>query len=387
MSTFPFIRRFHRPRVRRRTAPGTAPGVIRPDPHALPPAIRVLGYGAGEIEEFELASVDQLAAHLGRHPVTWINIDGLGDAATIAEIGRLFGLHPLALEDVVNVHQRPKVEDYGDYLFIVVRLVEDPRFARTEQISLFLGKDFVVTFQERAGDCWNPVRERLRASRGHIRQLGPDYLVYTLIDAAVDAYFPVADEYGDRLDAIEAELSQGHTPHSFASIQHIRSDLLILRRAVAPLREAINQLVRDPHPLVGEETRIYLRDCYDHTIQILDLLQTDREMCSDLREFYFAMVSQRTNEIMRVLTVIATLFMPLSFIAGIYGMNFDRGASPWNMPELGWRFGYPLALCVMAAVAIGQFTFFHRKGWLGRRRPKRRGANSRRGGQSQANSQ
>ncbi|MEX0702945.1 MAG: magnesium/cobalt transporter CorA [Planctomycetales bacterium] len=372
MTTIPFMRRFRRPRVRRRTAPGAAPGVIRPDPQAPPPVIRLLGYGAGEIEEVDVPHVAELSRHLGKHAVTWINVDGLGDAETIAHIGRLFDLHPLALEDVVNVHQRPKVEEYGDYLFIVVRIVEDPQYARTEQISIFLGKDFVVTFQERVGDCWNPVRERLRTRRGRIRQLGPDYLVYTLIDAAVDAYFPVAEEYGDRLDAIEEDLSHGHAPQSFSSIQHIRSDLLVLRRAMAPLREAVNQLVRDPHALVTGDTRIYLRDCYDHTIQILDLLQTYREVCSDLREFYFAMVSQRTNEIMRVLTVIATLFMPLSFIAAVYGMNFDRVASWWNMPELGWRFGYPAALCLMAAVAVGQLTFFRRKGWLGSRKRRRR---------------
>ncbi|MEX0715032.1 MAG: magnesium/cobalt transporter CorA [Planctomycetaceae bacterium] len=372
MTTLPFIRRFHRPRVRRRTKPGSSPGVIRTDPQAPPPTIRVVGYGAGEMDEFDVPSAGALKDHLGKHAVTWINVDGLGDAETIAEVGRLFDLHPLALEDVVNVHQRPKVEEYGEYLFIVLRIVDDPKSARTEQISIFLGKDFVLTFQERAGDCWNPVRDRLRTSRGRIRNLGTDYLVYALIDAAVDAYFPVADEYGDRLDAVEDELTQGHAPHSFGSIQHIRTDLLVLRRAMAPLREAVNQLVRDPHPLVTHDTRIYLRDCYDHTIQILDLLQTYREVCSDLREFYFAMVSQRTNEIMRVLTVIATIFMPLTFVAGVYGMNFDPEASPWNMPELSWRLGYPAALGLMAAIAIGQLLYFRRHGWLGKGRRRRR---------------
>jgi len=353
-------------RFSRRTPPGAIPGTVVADQTAPRPVIHVIAYGPETFEEKQVEDPAHLAEIVGRHAVTWVNVDGLGDAATIETIGKVFGLHPLSLEDVVNVHQRAKLEDYGEYLFIVARMLQPAERLETDQTSIFLGKNFVVTFQELPGDCLDPVRERLRKAKGRIRQAGADFLAYALLDAIVDAYFPVLERYGEQLDRLDSEITTRVPRSAVNEIHTLRGELLLLRRVVWPLRDAVGALARDPNRLISDTTRIYLRDCYDHTVQIIDLLETCREMCSDLREFYLSTVNNQMSEIMKVLTVIATIFIPMSFVAGVYGMNFDTQASAWNMPELHWRFGYPWALGVMAGVAAVQLFYFWRRGWLSR---------------------
>lgn len=360
------IRKRRRPRVHRRTSPGASPGTVAVDPAAARPVIHVMAYGAEQFAEQEIRDVEAVAGLRDGAAVTWVNVEGLGDAPTIERLGEIFGLHPLALEDVVNSHQQAKVEDYGDHLFIVARMANGGSHADTEQMSIFLGKNFVLTFQEgRPGDCLEPVRERLRKGKGRIRQLGADYLAYALLDAVVDAYFPHLEQYGELLDRLDDEITLQTSRVAIGQVHDLRSDLLLLRRVIWPLRDAVAALAREPNRLVTSETRVFLRDCYDHTVQIIDLVETSREMCSDLRDFYLSAVNNRMSEVMKRLTMIATTFIPLSFIAGLYGMNFATDVSPWNMPELRWYFGYPLALTLMAAVAVWQIAFFWRRGWLG----------------------
>jgi len=357
--------RHRRPRIRRRTPPGASPGTVKADPAAPRPQIRVIAYGSQQLVERQLESARDVKALVGQHPVVWVNVDGLGDADAIEQVGSIFGLHPLALEDVVNVHQLSKVDDYDQCLFIVARMPSRGEHLTTEQISLFLGKNFVLTFQERSGDCLEPVRQRIRHSRGRIRDARADYLGYAILDAVVDSYFPLVDGYGERLEAMEEGVSQAHLAGDLRELHALRSDLMLIRRNVRPLRETLLRLTPQQSSLISPDTSVYLRDCYDHTIQILDLLETYRDLSSDLRDFHLATASQRMNEVMKVLTIIATIFIPLSFVAGVYGMNFDVDASPWNMPELKWPLGYPLALSIMAGIAAAMLAFFKRKGWLG----------------------
>jgi magnesium transporter len=359
-------RRQRRKAWARRSAPGAPPGTLLPDPKAPPPVIRVIAYGPDTFTEQAVESPVLVRPFLQAWPVTWVNVEGLGDATVIRQLGDLFGLHQLALEDVINVHQRAKVEQYGDHHFIVTRMVRLGARLETEQVSLFLGRNFVLTFQEGLpGDCLEPVRDRLRQGHGRIREAGADYLAYALLDAVIDSYFPVLEAYGERLETLEEELITRPVPGIIPPIHDVKRDLLALRRAIWPQREALNVLLRDELPLITPETRLHLRDCYDHTVQLIDLMETYRELSSDLMEMYLSSVSNRTSEIMRVLTIIATIFIPLTFLAGIYGMNFDPDVSPWNMPELKWYWGYPFALAVMALVALTQLVFFRRRGWLG----------------------
>ncbi|MBI3300790.1 MAG: magnesium/cobalt transporter CorA, partial [Deltaproteobacteria bacterium] len=294
--------------------------------------------------EQEIRDPQRVRDFLDRWPVTWVDVEGLGDVETIRTLGEIFGLHRLALEDVINVHQRAKVEQYGEHHFIVTRMVRLGEHLETEQLSLFLGKNFVLTFQEgHPGDCLDLIRERIRQKRGRIRDAGLDYLAYALLDAVVDCYFPILEEYGERLETLEDEILTRPHNGAVARIHEIKRNLLTLRRAIWPQRETFNTLLREEMPLVTDETRLYLRDCYDHTTQIIDLIETYRELGSDLIDVYLSSVSNRTNEIMRVLTVIATIFIPLTFLVGVYGMNFNPASSPWNMPELNWYWGYPFS--------------------------------------------
>lgn len=341
------------------TAPGAVPGSIVAVPEEPKPVIRVMAFSDDELLDETIDSLDVLEGVTGKFPVTWVNVDGLGDAAVIRELGELFGLHRLALEDVVNVHQRPKVEDYGDYLFIVARMVNAGEQIQTEQICFFTGERFVLTFQVATGDCLDPVRDRIRRSSGRLRHGGTDYLTYALIDSIIDHYFPVVEEYGERLDTLDSELIHSRGDASIAAIHRFRSELLVLRRAIRPHREAINELLRETNELISDDTRLFLRDCYDHTIQLSEAIDTYRETCSDLRDFHLAAVSNRTNDAMMTLTIIATIFIPLSFIAGLYGMNFDY------MPELHWRYGYPFALGFMVLIAAGLLGWFRRRNWFG----------------------
>jgi magnesium transporter len=357
--------RKHRHAFRRQSSPGAPPGTVAVDPAAAQPVMDCLAFDDQRLVETRLQRPEQALEYMGHWPVTWVNVCGLGDAEVLQGLGRAFGLHPLALEDVVNVHQRAKVEQYGAHLFIVARMPRDGGRLDTEQVSLFLGRDFVLTFIEDPGDCFDAVRSRLRHDRGRIREFGPDHLAYALLDAVVDAYFPVLERYGELLDHLEEEALTRRGRGTIARIHAVKTDLLALRRAVWPHRELFNALVRDPNPLITAETRVYFRDCYDHAVQMIDLLELYRELGSDLRDLYLTSVSNRMNEVMKVLTVITTIFMPLTLITGIYGMNFDTAASPWNMPELGWRFGYPIVLATMAAVTAGMLFVFRRQGWLG----------------------
>lgn len=386
-------RRATRP-FRRRTPPGAPPGTLRVDPQAAPPVITAIAYGpnAAELHETDVDDLDVLPGLVEQHPVTWVNIDGLGDAAVIERIGEIFGLHPLALEDVIHVHQRSKVEDYEDNLFVVARMAQweagdgptddglpmlEPTVRRngaphdrrpeSEQVSLFLGRNFVVTFQEHSGpDSFERVRTRIRRRRGRIRELGADFLAYSLLDGIIDGFFPVIEEIGIRLDQLDDDVLTGYSRDHLRRLHRLRGDLLILRKNLWPQREAIHDLIREAHPFVSDETHLFLRDCYDHTAQLLDVVETYREMCADLREYHYAKVTTRTNEVMKVLTIISTIFIPLSFVAGVYGMNFDPDVSPWNMPELRSRYGYPATLACMAAIGLGLVGWMWRKGWLQR---------------------
>ncbi len=351
---------------RRRTPPGAPPGTLIADPEAPPPQIHVFAYGPEQFHEQEITDLRQLASLFHHWPVLWVDIEGLGNVDTIKAVGEMFSLHRLALEDVLNVHQRPKIEQYNDLYFIVSRMVRIGDTLETEQLSLFLGSSFVLTFQEgKPGDCLEPVRERIREKRGRIRDVGLDYLAYALLDAVVDSYFPVLEAYGEQLEILEDEVMAHPERTVVAHVHDIKRNLLTLRRSIWPQREIFNALLRDETPLVTNETRLYLRDCYDHTSQIIDLVETYRELGADLTDLYLSSVSNRTNEIMRVLTVIATIFIPLTFVAGVYGMNFNPNSSPWNMPELNWPWGYPFALTLMGVCAALQLIFFWRRGWLG----------------------
>lgn len=353
-------RQFHR-----LSAPGSPPGTLTIDPCAPKPIVQVMAYGAESFHECTLTDLAPLNGMLSEYATVWVNVDGLGDADTIRQLGQIFHLHPLALEDVVNVHQRAKVEQYGDHLFIVARMVELNDHLGTEQVSIFLGRNFVLTFLEDPGDSFDPVRQRLRGNSGRIRNSGTGYLAYALLDAAVDAYFPVLEQFGERLDALEDTVILRPNKEAISKIHDVKRDLRLLRRAAWPMREAVNSLSRDPSPLIHDDTRPYLRDCYDHTVQILDLVETYRELGADMTDLYLSSLSNRLNEVMKVLTMIATIFMPLSFVAGVYGMNFDPAVSPWNMPELKWPFGYEFALTLMLGTLVAMLLLFRRRGWLG----------------------
>lgn len=360
-------RRFPKlPRIQKRTAPGSAPGTFSAPDDAQPSTISVINYTERNFVKKNISSVAGVAKFLNDQSVTWVNINGLGNADIFRELSKLFGIHRLAMEDVVNVHQRAKVETFEDQVFIVVRMVRtnDDRLDN-EQVSIFLGENFVLTIQERTGDCFNSIRQRLEESLGRIRMAGADYLAYALVDAVIDGYFPVVDAYGERMEQLDEQLSNGarRTGNYMQRIHHLRGDLMALRRAIRPLRDALVSLKPESTGLITAETSVYLRDCYDHTIQLVDLLDTYREMCSNLRDYQMSMISNRMNEVMKVLTIIGTIFIPLGFIAGLYGMNFDT-KYPANMPELAWPYGYPFAVGLMSVVALGMLTFFWRKGWF-----------------------
>lgn len=351
----------------RRTLPGAPPGEIRTDPDAPHPVLRVMAYGPDALSERALARPQDLGEFMGRWPVTWINVEGLGDAATLESLARLLGVHELALEDVVNVHQRPKVEEYENGLFIVLRMPRLEEAGATEQVSMYLTGRVLVTFIEDPGDVFDPVRDRLRSARGQLRNRGTDYLAYALIDASIDAYFPVLDVLSDRLNELELAAAKASSAKVPRDLMAQRQLLHGLRRVLWPLRDMLAALHREPLRQIREETRIFLRDCHDHSIQLIDVIETYRELTSSLMDLYTSTMSHRMNEVMKVLTVIATVFIPLTFISSIYGMNFNPEVSSLNMPELGWRYGYLFALALMLATALGLLYYFRRKGWLGAR--------------------
>ena len=280
----------------------------------------------------------------------------------VRAIGDRFGIHSLALEDVLNVPQRPKMEGYGDHLLVVLREIRCKELP--EQIAFLLADRVVVSFQERPGDGFEPVRERLRHAKGRIRAEGADYLLYSLCDSVLDAFFPTLERLGDEVEEMEERVLVFPVPETFLAIRRLRRELLTVRHAVWPARDALNLLLIEEHALIRPGTKVFFRDCYDHTIQLMDMVETFREMASGLVDEYMTAVSNRMNEIMKVLTVVSTIFIPLTFIVGIYGMNFDTKASPYSMPELAWAYGYPALLLLMAVVAAGMLYYFRRKRWI-----------------------
>jgi magnesium transporter len=348
-------------------APGTAPGTLRaPESAGTGPVhITVIDYGPDRLVERKIERVEELEAFCETPTVTWINVEGLNDVGVVEKIGKMFNLHPLALEDVLNCGQRPKIEDYGTYHFLVMKsLLFKDNELQTEQISFFLAGNFVITFQEVPGDSFEAVRERIRRGKGLIRKAGPDYLTYALLDALVDEFFPVLEKYGERIEELEAEVIAQPTRDTIHEIHKIKRELLLLRRAAWPERDVINAMQREESDVIRPETQVFLRDCYDHSIQVIDMIETFRDLSSGMLEVYLSSTSNRLNEVMKVLTIISTIFIPLNFIAGIYGMNFDTGASPLNMPELHWYFGYPAVLTVMAVVGGLLVVYFKKKGWF-----------------------
>jgi len=351
--------------------PGTAPATLLPLPKgcSIATTIKLVEYDEHTITEREIASVAELPdlAALDDGKQRWIDMEGLGDIHALRALGEKYGLHPLALEDVVNIGQRPKVEPYDKYLFIVADMVyedEDERLCG-EQVSMFLGRNLLITIQEAVGgDVFDPVRERLRTGRGFIRRSRTDYLSYALLDAIIDHYFPVLERLGDNIESLEDEVLGKPNQACVSKIHGYKRTLMQLRRFVWPVRDLVTAMLHDESGVVCDETKVFLRDCYDHSVQIMDLVETYRDVSSGLMELYLSAVGMRTNEIMRVLTVMSAIFIPLTFVAGVYGMNFDHADGPMNMPELHQWWGYPACLGLMLVIAIGQIIFFKRKKWL-----------------------
>ncbi|MEW6356560.1 MAG: magnesium/cobalt transporter CorA [Planctomycetota bacterium] len=323
--------------------------------------ITVMDYDETACREIEVGSVEECLKYKDAATVTWINVDGIHRVDLIEDFEKHFGLHPLLLEDVVNTNQRPKVEDYEDHLFIVVKMLyfrEDGTQIYSEQVSLVLGKGYVISFQEVPGDVFEMIRERIRTGKGRIRKMGPDYLAYSLIDAIVDNYFAILETFGERIEAIQEELIERAGTETLQAIHEVKRDMVVLRKSIWPMRDVVSGLERSESGLVDPRTHVYLRDAYDHTLRVVDTVETYRDMLAGMIDVYLSSLSNRMNEIMKVLTIIATIFIPLTFIAGIYGMNFNY------MPELKWRAGYFIVLGVMAALGLGMIYAFRRKKWL-----------------------
>lgn len=323
--------------------------------------ISVLDYDEATCQEAVLSELEQCLVYRDRDSVTWLDIEGVHDARVLEKIGECFGLHPLVVEDILNTDQRPKMEDYGDYIYIVMRMLSDggeQALFGSEQVSLILGANFVLSIQEGAeGDVFEPVRSRIRSGKGQARKLGADYLAYSLIDAVVDNYFIILEKTGEYLEALEEDLINEPRRDTLPHIHRLKREMIYLRKSVWPLREVLSGMQRRDSPLIRAGTAYYLRDVYDHTIQVIDNVETFRDMLSGMLDIYLSSVSNRTNEVMKVLTVIATLFIPLTWIAGVYGMNFKQ------MPELAWEWGYPAVWGVMATVTIGMLAYFKKKKW------------------------
>ena len=324
--------------------------------------ISLIDYDEANYQESEAKTVEECFAFREKPTVTWINVEGVHKVEVVEKLGNCFGLHPLVLEDILNTDQRPKIEIYGDYVYIVLKMLYDGDLKRpieAEQVSLILGSNFVISFQEgKEGDVFNPLRERIKGGKGLVRKMGADYLVYSLIDTIVDHYFFILERLGEEIELLEEELVAHPTDTTLHRIRKIKNEVIFVRRVVWPLREVVSSLGRKESPLIQETTEVYLRDVYDHTIQVMDTIEVYREMLSGMLDIYLSSVSNRLNSVMKVLTIIATIFMPLTFIAGIYGMNFKY------MPELGWRWGYPAVWLIVVIIGVSMLIYFKRKKWL-----------------------
>lgn len=342
---------------------GLSPGTIVHvgDKKAEKVRIQRVHYDEHMLEEEELETIDEAFAKESESGVAWINIDGLHDVDTIEKAGAHFGLHPLVLEDIVNTQHRPKLDDFEDYILVVCKMISwnpEKNGLEMEHFSFILGSHYVITFQERPGDVFNPVRERIRKGKGRIRRMGADYLAYALLDAVVDNYFIVLENMGEEIETLEEHVLGSPEPEILKNIHLLKRELIILRKSVWPLRDILGALEKDPSELIHEKTLMFFRDVSDHTIQIIDTIGTFRDMVSGMLDVYLSSVSNRMNQVMKVLTIMASIFIPLTFIAGIYGMNFE------HMPELKWPLAYPLVWLVMIALALCMLVFFWRKKWF-----------------------
>lgn len=323
--------------------------------------ITLIDYDYTHFEQRQLKKIEDAFPFKEKATVTWINIDGLHDVGIIGKLGKHFGLHPLIMEDILNTEQRPKIEDFGDYVFIVLKMLcrqKDSNGIVVEQISIILGKNFVLSFREKEEPIFDSVRERIKKSRGRLRKSGADYLTYILMDTIVDSYFLVLEDFGEEIEKIEDELVNSPLPKTLHTIHKIKRDIIYMRRSVWPLREVISALERIESRLIKKKTEIYLRDVYDHTVQIIDTIETYRDILSGMLDLYLSSISNRMNEVMKVLTIFSTIFIPLTFIVGLYGMNFKY------MPELEWRMGYPVLWGIMIAVTVTMLFYFRKKKWL-----------------------
>jgi magnesium transporter len=324
--------------------------------------ITLIDYNGDYLAEKNIQNMDELLAVKDKPTVSWIHIDGIHDTRVLEQLGAVFGLHPLILEDILNTDQRPKMEDLGDYIFIVLKrfcnICDQNNDITSEQISVILGPNYVISLQEKEEDILNPIRDRIRTGKGRIRKAGADYLAYSIIDIILDSYFSILETLGEEIDLEEEALLSNPAGRTLQAIQHLKRDMIFLRKSVWPLRETISALERSESPLIQESTGIYLKDIYDHAIQVLDTVETYRDMLSGMIDIYLSSLSNRMNQVMKVLTVIATIFMPMTFLAGVYGMNFK------HFPELEWRWGYPLFWTVNLAIAVVMLILFKRKKWL-----------------------
>jgi magnesium transporter len=341
---------------------GAKPGTLAIDPQAPKPKLRVTAYAEEQIEEQDLQGTDGLREIQARGMKLWIDVQGLGDEETLRALGEMFSIHPLALEDIVHIPIRPKAEPYDDNLLIVSRMLRHSEGATidTEQVCIIVGRDYVLTFQEDYGDVLDAVRHRLQVPKSLMRRHGSDYLAYAILDTIIDAYYPVIETLGDRLEELEELVLTEASPETLRDLTEIKGTLLRLRRAVAPQREAVNSMIRDECEFISDTVRVYLRDTYDHIVQTSEAVESARELVGGLMGTYLSVVSNRMNEVMKVLTIIASIFIPVTFLAGVYGMNFD------HMPELHQRWAYPSLIAVMVIIGVGMLVYFWRKGWLGR---------------------
>lgn len=329
--------------------------------------ITIIDYDQNNYEERKAEKVEDCFPFKETDTITWINFSGIHDVGVVEQIGGHFNLHPLILEDIVNTGHRPKMEEGENLVFVVLKMLyvkPDNHDIESEQVSLVFGRNYVISFQEKPGDVLNPVRERIKKTVPRVRFMGADYLAYALIDAIVDHYFVVLESIGERVESLEEELVAKPATRHLDTIHSLKRELIHIRKAVWPMREVVSGLDRMETPLIHDYTKMYIRDLYEHTVQVIDTVETYRDMVSGLLDIYLSSISNRMNEVMKVLTIIATIFIPLGFLAGVYGMNFDTSASPFNLPELGFRYGYPLFWLMALAIGGGLFWFFRRKQWL-----------------------
>ena len=323
--------------------------------------VEVIDYTDKTFQSHRITKVEECKRYAKKRSITWINVVGLHDTEIIQEIGKFFGIHPLVQEDIVNPNQRPKVENFPSHLFIVLKMLQNypgQKYLNTEQVSLVFGKGFVISFQERKRDVFDQIRERLEQKKGRLRRLGADYLAYALIDSVVDHYFSLLESMGEELEDLESHLVERAKPKEIHRLHAIKRNLIHLRKSIWPLRELVNGLYREDSGLIKKDTKLYLRDVYDHTIQVIDTVESFRDIASGMLEVYLSTMSNRMNEVMKVLTIYATIFIPLTFITGVYGMNFDY------MPELGWKWSYPLLWGVFVLISFLMLWYFRRKKWL-----------------------